>query len=324
LDKKRLNKLIVRFLWITLTVFLILNIIASFHAYKFTHFDTSSNKKTKDGHHLSIAEKLKTLLFGINNPRPKNLCKPVRPFKVIDLQSNKRISCWLIQTQHAKGTVILFHGYGGEKSSMLNKADVFMRVGYNVMLVDFMGSGSSEGTQTTIGFYEAKEVKTAIDYLQKTGEKNIFLFGTSMGSVAIMKCIYDYHPYVKGIIIECPFGSMLRTVQARFASMRIPSFPMANLLVFWGGIENNFNAFKHTPIVYASQINIPVLLMYGQKDEKVSQQEINEIYKNLKGPKRLLLLPLAGHEDYLKLYENKWTTAINSFLIDVYKSSELH
>ena len=76
---------------------------------------------------------------------------------------------------------------------------IFLFVGYSPD-VDFMGSGGSEGNQTTIGFLEAKQVKTCFDYLTEKGEKNIFLFGTSMGSVAIMKAISDFDIKPKAII----------------------------------------------------------------------------------------------------------------------------
>ena len=52
--------------------------------------------------------------------------------------------------------------------------------------------------------------------------------------------------------------------------MHVPCFPMAYLLVFWGGTINGFNAFNHNPQNYASQVKCPVLLMYGLKDDKVS------------------------------------------------------
>ena len=34
-----------------------------------------------------------------------------------------------------------------------------------------MGSGGSQGNQTTIGFYESKQVKETYDYLNEKGEK---------------------------------------------------------------------------------------------------------------------------------------------------------
>lgn len=303
-----------KFLRIILFIFIILNIIAFFHAYKFTHFTENNSEKTKNPEKLSAIDKAKTIFFGVNNPKPKNKKFPTQQYQILKLKSNKEIECWFIKTKKSKGTVILFHGYGGEKSSMIERSNEFIKLGFSTMLVDFMGSGNSEGNQTTIGFEEAKQVKTCFDYITKTGEKNIYLFGTSMGAVAIMKSINDDKINPKGIIIECPFGSMYETVCARFKKMNAPTFPMAGILVFWGGIQNGFWGFNHNPSEYAKNISCPVLLFYGEKDKSVSINEINEIYKNLKGQKRINIYKNTGHENYLIKNKIQWTEDVSGFI----------
>ncbi len=291
-----------------------MNFVAFFHAYKFTHFADNNVTKTKDVKKLSTIDKIKALFLGIDNPRPVNTITPTQKFETIKLQSNKTIECWDIKTDSAKGTVILFHGYGGKKSTMLDKSDEFIKQGYNILLVDFMGSGGSEGNQTTIGFKEAEEVKTCFDYLIKKGEKKIYLFGTSLGAVAILKAISDYNIKPQGIIIECPFGSMYQTACARFNAMKVPTFPMAGLLVFWGGIQNGFWAFDHKPTEYAKKVRCPTLLLYGEQDERVSKQEIDQIYLNLTCKKSLNTYQLAGHENYLTKYRQEWIQDIQAFM----------
>lgn len=309
--RKKIKRIII---WSVSIGFIFLNLIAFFHAYKFTHFESEKVDKTESPENLKSLDKLKTLIFGVNNPKPKNKEKPQK-YISINLQSHKKINCWYLdKKENNKGTVILFHGYSAEKSSMLEKALVFENLKYKVLLVDFMGCGSSEGNQTTIGFKEAKDVQTAFDFLANKGEKNIYLFGTSMGSVAIMKAISDYNLKPKGIIIECPFGSMYQTTCARFEILNAPKFPMAGLLVFWGGIQNNFWAFGHKPIKYAKNISCPTLLLYGEQDKKVSRKEIDEIYKNLNGSKMLKTYKLAEHENYLLNYRSQWTEDINEFM----------
>jgi uncharacterized protein len=307
------RKLFKRILGVLIIVFILMNVIAYFHAYKFTHFSNDNITKT-NAKNLSILGKLKTIFFGINNPRPVNNSSPKQNFETIKLQSNKSIECWFIKADSAKGTVVLFHGYGGQKSSLLDKSDEFIKQGYNTLLVDFMGSGGSEGNQTTIGFKEAEEVKTCFDYLTNKGEKNIYLFGTSLGAVAIMKSIKDYDINPQGIIIECPFGSMYQTTCARFKNMKIPSFPMAGLLDFWGGVQNGFWAFGHKPTEYAKAIKCPTLLLYGEQDDRVSRKEIDQIYSNLTCKKILKTYPLAGHENYLIKYREEWTQDIQAFI----------
>jgi pimeloyl-ACP methyl ester carboxylesterase len=294
-------------------LFLLINIVACFHAYKFPHYDPSAEKSTNTKE-LTLSQKIGLALFGVNLPRPTNKSEPGTAFQRIRIQSNKTIEGWYIKRAGAKGTVVLFHGYGGEKSSMLDKEAVFRSLGYSTLLVDFMGSGGSEGNQTTIGYKEALQVKSCYDFLKQNGEDKVVLFGTSLGAAAVMKAASEHKMALSAIILECPFGTMLQTTKARFSSLGIPAFPMAYLLLFWGGVQNGFNAFGHNPIEYAAHIQTPTLLFYGAKDAKVSKAETEGIFHALSSEKKLVTFPEAGHENYLRRYEKEWTDHVRHFL----------
>jgi uncharacterized protein len=300
--------------WAILAVFLAMNIVAFFHAYKFTHFAAANIRKTQHAKDLSVFDKINTLIFGINNPRPTNKTFPSQPFQKVVLNSSRKIECWYIKIPSSKGTVALFHGYSGNKSLMLDKSDEFIKLGYNTFLVDFMGSGGSEGNQTTVGFQEAQDVKASLEYLTQQKEKNIILFGTSMGAAAILKAADTYSIQPAVAILECPFGSMYQTTCARFRQMQVPCFPMANLLVFWGGMQNGFWAYGHNPQEYARNVDFPVLLLYGEKDLEVSRKETDLIFANLNGRKVLRTYQEAGHENYLNHYKKEWLADVSSFL----------
>ena len=289
-----------------------MNVIAIFHAYQFTHF-SSGNTKTKKPSELTVLEKITTAVFGINNPRPKNEVFPTQNYKTVYLPNNSNIEVWLIAAENAKGTVVLFHGFSASKSSIIKHSNEFLKLGYNTMLVDFIGSGGSLGSTTTIGFDEAETVNDCVEYLKGKGEENIHLFGNSMGAAAILKAANDFDLDSKSIILECPFGSMSETVEARFRIMNIPCFPVANLLVFWGGTINGFWAFGHNPIDYAKNISCPVLLFYGAKDPKVNRSEIDRIFKNLNGKKKLVVFKRAKHENYLDDNKMEWRKAVVEF-----------
>lgn len=300
--------------------FIGMNLIAYLHAYAFTHFNDSKQVKTGKPEALSWPEKIKTLIMGVNNPRPQAQFPVPESYQTIRLKSNYEIECWYSRkTDHpqddpgVKGAVAIFHGYGGEKSGMLDKAAIFDSLGYDVLLVDFMGSGGSEGNTTSIGFHEAEQVKTAFEFLEQKGYANIYLHGTSMGAVAIMKAMQDHKLRVSGLILECPFNTMYETVGARFDNMQVPRFPMAGLLVFWGGIQNSFWAFDHNPEAYARSINVPVLFMTGAQDKNVSLKATQSIFDQLGGAKELKVYPLAGHENYLKQYRADWIRDVINF-----------
>ncbi len=297
-----------------LLCFIFLNAIAALHAWRFTHFTNSRKLGSEHGENMPVNEKIMVALTGIPNPRPVNKSLPSLPYKHIMLQSNVKLACWYIPAAvNTQGTVIMFHGYGGEKSGMLPKATALHDLGYNVLLPDFMGAGASEGSQTTIGFKEAKNVKTCYDYIRHSGEKKIILLGTSMGAVAVLKYLDAGGREPSGIIIECPFGTMYQTVCARFKMVGGPAFPMAGLLVFWGGLENGFWAFSHNPAAYAKAVRCPALLFFGAKDDRVTLGETKAIFKNLAGPKKLVIFREAGHNNYFIQYQKQWVNDVASF-----------
>ena len=302
-----------RLAWLILILFMLLNILSAFHAYKFTHF-TSGGTRT-ERIHLAPLKKMELIFTGVDNPRPIDAQLPAHPYQTILLKSNVKISCWNIAAQlPAKGTVILFHGYTSDKSHLIPRAEPFLQRGYNCLLVDFMGSGGSDGNSTTIGYYEAQEVKDCYSYVKSTGEKHIFLLGSSMGAVAIMKAIHDYRIKPEAIILECPFSTMYHTVCARFHMLHMPSVPMAGLIVFWGGLENGFWGFSYRPVEYAKDIQCPVLLQYGAKDDRVDREEIDDIFTNIISHKKLIVYPMAGHDDYMVKYPAEWGSNVTSFL----------
>lgn len=295
-------------------MFGVINIVTCFHAYRFTHFGSSDIPFTPNPEHLKFREKLSALVFGVSLPRPENTYKPRIPFRTFRIKNNS-LECWEIPAKKTKGTVLLFHGYANKKSGMIDRAYAFHDMGYRVILTDFEGCGGSLGSTTTIGFSEAEDVKSCYDFARNIyPDQPVILLGSSMGAAAIMKCMKDYPIKPSAVILECPFGSMYKTVCNRFDAVGVPSFPMAALLVFYGGLLNGFWAFDHNPIDYAAHINCPVLLLNGGKDERVSKGEIDAIYKNLKGEKKKIIYPDAGHESYLNGYETEWKSDVKLFL----------
>jgi len=311
MKKSRFGRII---LWTLFVLIVLLNIISAFHAYKFTHFSDKQVARANE-HQLKGMDKIKTLFFGIDMARPVDFAMPAQHYETVQIQSNVKLEAWSIKTDStAKGTVIIFHGYRASKSAMVDRSDEFLKMGYNTLLVDFMGSGGSEGMETTIGFKEAEEVKAAYDYVASKGEKHIYLFGTSMGSASIMKAMNDYQLNAAGLMLECPFGSMFKTVSVRVKMMGLHTFPTAYLLMFWGGLENGFWAFSHNPEDYAKSIKVPALLMWGEADERVSRAETDKIFEHLQGEKTLKTFPLSKHEDYLLKYKADWENVVSKFL----------
>ncbi len=306
-----------RFLVAALVIFLLINMVAFLHAWNFTHFSRDV-RRTPPPEELTLWGKMNVLLTGVSLNRPENYTVPEVTYESTVLTVGRdSIALWEIEAPRKKGTIAMFHGYLANRTSLLEQAERFRRLGYRTVLVDFRGSGGSSGSSTSIGFHEMHEVKAVYEYLKKKYDGPLILFGSSMGAAAILHSSSKLKIHPDGIILECPFATLYDATANRFQAMQLPAFPMADLLVFWGGIQNGYWGFDHNPADYARSVSVPVLLFYGEKDERVTLEETQAIYQNLPGEKELVTFPNAGHGNYLKEYENEWLRAVHSFLSDL-------
>jgi uncharacterized protein len=312
---KRFLKILFRSIII---VFILLNVVVAFHAYKFTHFYDADEITIKKPADKTGWDKTKEILFGINAVKQQNSNASDSTYKTIILTTEDSIKLegWYIPADSAaKGTVCMFHGHGGKKSGNNDEAAVFHKLGYNTFQIDFRAHGNSGGNTCTIGFYESEDVKLAYDFIEKKGEKNIVLWGISMGASTITKAVKDYQLEPQKVILEMPFGTIEDAAAGRLKMMKLPAQPLATLITFWGGLEHGFWAFSMKPQEYAASIKCPALLQWGLNDPRVSKSEEDILFKNIPNAnKKMVIYETAGHESLCKKEPVKWEVAIASFL----------
>ena len=76
-----------------------------------------------------------------------------------------------------------------------------------------------------------------------------------------------------------PFGTMLGAAEGLIRTMHLPDEPLGVELTFWGGLETGNWSFNNNPEEYVKKIHCPVLLQWGEKDNRVTQKETDHIYK---------------------------------------------
>ncbi|MBV6624432.1 MAG: alpha/beta hydrolase [Rivularia sp. (in: Bacteria)] len=289
------RKRIYKFIIIT---FIILNILSYGGAYYLTYFN-SYNRQVSSKKPADIGLKYETKRISINR--------------------NEWLDTWFIPAENkSNGTVLLFPGNNGSKAKqLLAPTQVFHDLDYNTLLVDFRGLGASSGNSTTIGFREAEDVALAVNYAEKSKLKHPYiLYGVSMGSAAILKSMADKDKNInpEAIILEAPFARLVNAVGSRLKAIKIPTFPITQLIVFWGGIQHGFNGFTHNPVTYAKSVKCPTLILQGKLDKWTSLEEINEILQNLQGSKELVIFPDAGHNLLVTVDKQLWKQSVEKFL----------
>lgn len=313
------TKWLKRLFYLFIFVFISSNFVLYNHAYYFTHFvDKDLPKVTSQTiQSKTMMEKIKLGIYGVEIPKPRNKVTPDSAYQVITLGRHPQLHAWMVPTHlPPKGVMILFHGYTASKSSLLERAKVLRKLGYHTFLVDSRGHGDSEGLQTSIGYHESEDVQTAYKYIkQYYPNLPISFLGTSMGAVSILKAVHDYQLEAEKLILECPFRSLSDAVYSRFENLKIPTFVLPELLLFWGGIQNDIDSKAHNSLDYAKKVTIPTLIVYGLKDPKVRQYEVTDIYDALASTKKkLVLLEKSGHDHLMADDVAGWTKEVWAFL----------
>ena len=294
---------------------MLLNGAVFFHTWHITHFCEADNRAFVPPDKMNFNTKVGALFTGIYNPKSKDDSLPAVPYQVVPLTANgHNLEAWDIPADGNNGTVLILHGFKGSKSSMMPITEYFHAQGMNTFVLDFSGHGNSDGYCSTLGYYEAKEVAVAYDYVKAHHTGPTIIFGSSMGAVAALRAASQYGINPDKMILEAPFGSMLQATRNRFVMQNAPTFPLAEMITFWGSAQNNFWAFNHCPTEYAKQVKLPVLMLYGANDQKVSLPEIEAIYANLPAEKSLHIFKQSGHCSFLQTEPDEWKNAISSFL----------
>jgi hypothetical protein len=297
------------------------NALAFVQAWAMTHFVTAG-VRTAAPEQLTLTHKIWILLTGVRVPRPTNAIDPSAfglPFHTFHVQANHLdLELWSVPaTARPRGLVLMYHAYVSSKSGLLPAAQQFHQMGYDIEMLDFRGSGGSSGNSTTIGYREADDVAaTVTDARQNhmSPHEPLVLFGQSMGAAAVLRAVGDLNVSVDAIIIESPYDRLLSTASNRFRVMHLPVFPLARLLIFWGGVQQGYWGFNMNPADSATRVRCPVLMFHGQLDTRVTPAQAHAVFDNLAGPKQLEWYDQAGHCSFLSTDPVRWRSAVLKIL----------
>jgi alpha-beta hydrolase superfamily lysophospholipase len=321
--KKHKKRLIISAALLLLGVFILLNVVSYNQAYAMTHF-TAEGERTAIPEKLSLGQKMKVLLCGVSVPRPRAKGTPADlgiPFEERSIRCSNGITlgAWYCPAPENEGLALLFHGYAGEKSTELTEASHFHALGWSVLMVDFRGSGQSSESYTSIGFCEAEDVAEAVRFAQANlPHSPLVLYGQSMGGAAILRAVSECGVKPDALIVEGVFDSMWNTVRNRFSLMGVPTFPCAQLLMFWGGRQMNFDPFSHNPADYAKNVSCPALLMHGSDDPRAHIDEGRRVFDAIPAPKQFKEFKGARHESFASHFAVEWNAVLADFLHTVH------
>ena len=141
------------------------------------------------------------------------------PFETINFRATDGTPLrgwWITPATRADGreTVLVCHGFGGDKASALPIARDLVAGGFNVMVFDFRADGESGGYLSTFGNVERRDVLGAVRWLKSqhpAQARRILGLGIDMGAAALIAAASEPSPdgqAIEAIAAVDPFDDL--------------------------------------------------------------------------------------------------------------------
>jgi len=162
---------------------------------------------------------------------------------------------------------------------MIVVGKMYSDLGFKVLLIDLRAHGESEGNFTSMGHYEKYDLKKWINFALRSYGANskILLHGVSMGaamSMLVMEKKIKQH--VDFLVLDSGFTYFSKTLSQ---SLRHSFFRIGILGVsLFTYLFQRYTLRKIAPLKAMKKIDIPLLIIHGEKDNPVPIKMANELY----------------------------------------------
>jgi len=247
------------------------------------------------------------------------------------------LSGWKVTPRNPNGSwVLLFHGVADNRVGVTGQAEVLLRAGYGVVMMDARAHGASEGSTATYGWLERKDTRAVIDRLfQDAGQgclasqyhgtgspcplpRHVFALGESMGAAIALESAGS-DPRIAAVVAEASFAN-LREAAYDYAGLRKYPWlgktllsPFAWTLLYRGARLTGIPLEEVSPVKAVAARAFPVLLVCDEKDVALPCRHTQMIYDAARGPKQLWVVPHAYHTAALGFYPEEFKRRVLEF-----------
>lgn len=219
--------------------------------------------------------------------------------------------------------IILVHGYTVAFPWMLQFAEMYIRLGFNVLLYDQRRHGSSEGLYSTYGYLEKQDLDLWVGWVVERKGDNcmIGLHGQSMGGGTVLEYagMHRYEQQIKFVIADCPYSDLTELMKHQVRNLnRIPTFPLLTLIDWMARARAGFRLRHVSPIRSIQESEWPILFIHGEKDNFVPTYMSEALYQvKRRGKNKLLIVKGAVHAVSYGMDRDLYEREVEAFIQEV-------
>lgn len=199
------------------------------------------------------------------------------PYKDVQFETTDGLSLagWLTDSGSSESkAVILAHGYPTDKGDVL-PLTAHLGEEYDLLYFDFRGLGESEGSYSSVGIRERRDLRAAVTFLEDHGYEEIGIWGFSAGAAtALMEA--PRHDSVQAVAAVASYARLSELAEQLF---RIPylDIGLAQLVRGYAYLTFGEDIRDVAPVAAMADYNKPVLIIHSQDDQIIPFEQAQQL-----------------------------------------------
>lgn len=222
---------------------------------------------------------------------------------------------WYCPTATRRRLIVLVHGMGGSRDEMTRIGHDLHAEGYDVLLFDLRGHGSSDQSRLTMGARERGDLRAVLDWSARQGYSpdRVGWLGHSMGaSTLLMEAAQNAK--IKTVVLDSPFGNLPELLDRQLTEhSHLPRWFNPGILtaarIAFGVRTDNLLPVR-SALLWGRR---PLLLIHGEADSIVPVQQARQLARAIGPTCQSVILPGVEHVGAYNDSPDRYITAVDRF-----------
>jgi fermentation-respiration switch protein FrsA (DUF1100 family) len=194
-----------------------------------------------------------------------------------------------------KGTAIVFHGNAGHAGDRGYYSDMLVPLGWRVVLAEYPGYGARPGRPSESALVD--DAVATVELARQRFAGPLLLIGESLGAGVASAAFARRRDAVTGLVLITPWDRL-----DRLAAHHYPWLPVRLLL-----------RDRYDNVAALRALGKPLTIVVAQHDRIVPPGFGQALHAALGEPKRLVVIPSAGHNDWPARIDGRWWLDVLGF-----------
>ena len=204
---------------------------------------------------------------------------------------------WYRAPEPGQPVVLVFNGNAGNRADRAPLGSGLAAAGLGVLLTDYRGYGGNPGHPTEDGL--ASDARAAVSFVREWAAGSpLVYFGESLGAAVAVELASADPP--AALVLRSPFTSL-----ADMGRVHYPWLPASALL-----------KDRYPSIERIGSVHTPTLIVAGETDAIVPVDQSRALFAAAPGPKQLLVIPSADHNDPVLVAGREMIETVVAFIAE--------